>query len=58
MPPDVTKKITNLQRKVNEVKTLKEKQEQGFFLNQSQLDKIKKENEFKQELELLEQQFK
>jgi len=47
-----------LLRKVNEVKTLKEKQEQGFFLNQSQLDKILKENEFKQELESLEMQYK
>lgn len=58
MPPDVAKKISNLLRKVNEVKTLKEKQEQGFFLNQSQLDKILKENEFKQELESLEMQYK
>ena len=58
MPPDVAKKISNLLRKVNEVKTLKEKQEQGFFLIQSQLDKILKENEFKQELESLEMQYK
>jgi len=58
VPPDVAKKISNLLRKVNEVKTLKEKQEQGFFLNQSQLDKILKENEFKQELESLEMQYK
>lgn len=58
MPPEVAKKISNLLRKVNEVKTLKEKQEQGFFLNQSQLDKILKENEFKQELESLEMQYK
>jgi len=58
IPPDVQKKISNLLRKVNEVKTLKDKQEQGFFLNQSQLDKIQKENEFKLELENLEAQYK
>jgi len=54
----VQKKMSNLQRKVNEVKTLKEKKEQGFFMNQSQLDKIQKENEFKNELEALEAQYR
>lgn len=58
VPPEVQKKMSNLQRKVNEVKTLKEKKEQGFFMNQSQLDKIQKENEFKNELEALEAQYR
>lgn len=39
-------------------KRSKKKKEQGFFMNQSQLDKIQKENEFKNELEALEAQYR
>jgi len=57
-PPEVFKKITNLNKKLHEVKQLKTKMEQGYFLNANQIEKIKKEEDFKTELKNLETEYK
>jgi len=44
--------MQTLNKKLNEIKNLKAKQTDGYFLNQNQLEKIKKDTEFSEELHL------
>lgn len=57
-PQEISKKIGSLHKKLNEIKLLKERKDQGFLLNHNQIEKMKKEEEFAKELVKLETEYK